>query len=99
MTFETEVRPRLNGDCTLVRFADDALMAAYCCPCAPGAVIDGDLHKDSKCRSVPTCGKDAKKHAALPPGSRRISGTGTAHLPRSVATGPRHGGQRPYRSG
>src|ERR1700759_4473170 len=25
--FETEVRPRLKGDCTLVRFADDAVMA------------------------------------------------------------------------
>lgn len=25
--FETEVRPRLSGDCTLVRFADDAVMA------------------------------------------------------------------------
>ena len=25
--FENEVRPRLKGDCTLVRFADDALMA------------------------------------------------------------------------
>jgi RNA-directed DNA polymerase len=25
--FETEVRPRLTGDCTLVRFADDAVMA------------------------------------------------------------------------
>jgi RNA-directed DNA polymerase len=25
--FETEVRPRLNGRCTLVRFADDAVMA------------------------------------------------------------------------
>jgi group II intron reverse transcriptase/maturase len=25
--FETEVRPRLQGDCTLVRFADDAVMA------------------------------------------------------------------------
>jgi len=25
--FETEVRPRLHGDCTLVRFADDAVMA------------------------------------------------------------------------
>ena len=25
--FETEVRPRLPGDCTLVRYADDALMA------------------------------------------------------------------------
>ena len=25
--FETEVRPRLNGECTLVRFADDAVMA------------------------------------------------------------------------
>ena len=25
--FETEVRPRLGGDCTLVRYADDALMA------------------------------------------------------------------------
>ena len=25
--FETEVKPRLRGECTLVRFADDALMA------------------------------------------------------------------------
>ena len=25
--FETEVKPRLTGACTLVRFADDALMA------------------------------------------------------------------------
>src|SRR5262249_46044385 len=25
--FESEVRPRLRGECTLVRFADDALMA------------------------------------------------------------------------
>lgn len=25
--FEAEVRPRLSGDCTLVRFADDALLA------------------------------------------------------------------------
>ena len=25
--FENEVRPRLRGDCTLVRFADDAVMA------------------------------------------------------------------------
>jgi RNA-directed DNA polymerase len=25
--FETEVRPRLKGKCTLVRFADDAVMA------------------------------------------------------------------------
>src|SRR5260370_12383120 len=25
--FETEVKPRLRGGCTLVRFADDALMA------------------------------------------------------------------------
>jgi len=25
--FDTEVRPRLNGECTLVRFADDAVMA------------------------------------------------------------------------
>ena len=25
--FETEVKPRLRGKCTLVRFADDALMA------------------------------------------------------------------------
>jgi RNA-directed DNA polymerase len=25
--FETQVRPRLSGDCTLVRFADDAVMA------------------------------------------------------------------------
>jgi hypothetical protein len=24
--FESEVRPRLNGDCTLIRFSDDAVM-------------------------------------------------------------------------
>ena len=28
--FETEVRPRLRGGCTLARYADDAVMAFVC---------------------------------------------------------------------